>query len=205
MRSLKMILVWTLICLVCTSTSARDRLNNGGEAPSVSGQAGEGGQSEYPSDIGVYMNADKHWVDMDPEIANRKTGGVLKTVATGGVINGDVNGSINGAASPNRLSLPVEFLVVVPDGVAITEYQLVRLHVQKNSREFRATTGGVFHQSSGATRDLVQFEGKKVAGRTYLVSVAKLKPGEYGFLPPGTIESPSNFSLGKIYTFGVRE
>ena len=92
-----------------------------------------------------------------------------------------------------------------PEGVAITEYQLIRLHDEKNAREFRTVTGGVFHQSGGASRDVLPFEQKKVANRTYTITLTNLKSGEYGFLPPGAFTSASSASIGKMYTFRILE
>ena len=88
-------------------------------------------------------------------MVNWKTGGVVKSVATVGVVKEGKNGHVNGATSRNRLTTPIEFLVIGPDGVAITEYQLLRLHQHSDAREFRTVTDGVFDVSGGATRDLV--------------------------------------------------
>lgn len=64
---------------------------------------------------------------------------------------------------------------------------------------------GAMHTSSGATRDLVQFESKKVASRTYTIELGGMGAGEYGFLPPGAVLSSSGGSVGKMYTFRVVE
>ena len=130
----------------------------------------------------------------------------MKSVATVGVVKGDVNGHVNGASSRNVISTPIEFLIVVPEGVAITEYQLLRLHPHSNSREFRTVTGGVFHVSGGATRDLMSFDGKKIATRSYAVNLSPGSgAGEYGFLPPGAFTSMNTASAGKLYSFRVNE
>ena len=132
---------------------------------------------------------------MLPEIVNWKTGGVVKNVATVGIVKGDVNGLV-GATSRNQLTNPIELLIVVPEGVAITEYQLLRLHQHGSDREFRTVTGGVFHVSGGATRDLMPFEPTKVAVRTYAVSIST-GSGEYGFLPPGAFTSKKRRLFGE--------
>ena len=158
-----------------------------------------------PTDIGVYAKLKDAWIEVMPEVVNWKTGGVVKSVATVGVVKGDVNGHVNGPASPNHLTTPVQFLIVLPDGVAITEYQLLRLHPHSNSREFRTVTGGVFHVSGGATRDLLPFDSKKIAPRTYQVSFGS-SAGQYGFLPPGAVmSSNAAASSGKIYSFAIVE
>jgi hypothetical protein len=81
------------------------------------------------------------------------------------------------------------------------------LHEQKDSREFRTMTGGVFHASGGATRDSIPFENKKIAPRTYqIIMPADLGPGEYGILPPsGGDATGSSGRIGKLYTFHIIE
>lgn len=160
--------------------------------------------SALPTEIGVYAKVNGKWSDVLPEVVNWKSGGAVKHVASVGIVKGDLNGHVNGAASKNRLTTPIEFLIVVPEGIAITEYQIIRLHQHGGDREFRTVTGGVFHVSGGATRDLMPFEGTKVAARTYTVNFSS-STGEYGFLPPGAFTSTNAASSGKIYSFRVSE
>ncbi len=160
---------------------------------------------DLPTDIGVYFKAGSKWWEILPEVVNWKTGGVLKSLATAGIVKGDINGHIPGNRSRNSVAPPLEFIVYTPEGVAITEYQLIHLHEQSESREFRTVTGGILHVSGGATRDLVPFEGKRVAARTYLVLLPNMNPGEYGFLPPGPFSASTSASIGKMYTFHVGE
>ena len=160
---------------------------------------------EYPNEIGLYTRQREGWADLLPEVVYWKTGGVLKGFATGGVIKGDINGRLAGAHSHNEIEPGSEIAVYVADGVAITEYQLLRLRAHKDWREFRTFTGGIFHASGGDLKDVVQFQSRKVAPRTWLVTVPSLVPGEYGFLPPGAIMSANaSTSLGKMYTFQIR-
>lgn len=156
-------------------------------------------------DIGVYYKKGGMWEEMLPEVVNWKTGGVLKSIASAGIVKGDVNGHINEVHSRNSATSPVEVLIYAPEGVAITEYQLLHLHEEKDSREFRTVTGGVMHVSGGATRDVIPFEGKKIANRTYKVLLPNLGAGEYGFLPPGAVTSSNSASIGKMYTFRLIE
>jgi hypothetical protein len=159
-----------------------------------------------PTDMGVYYKKNDKWEEMLPELVNWRTGGVLKGIASHGIVKGDVNGRINGPNSRNLVKTPLEFLVIAAEGVAITEYQLLRLRPQKDAREFRVTTGGVFHASGGAMRDVVPFEGKKIVSRTFALTLPNLGAGEYGFLPPGAIGSThASGSLGKMYTFRLLE
>jgi hypothetical protein len=169
-------------------------------APSISAPA------DSPREIGVYYMKAGVWTDVEPEVVNFKSGGVLKSIATDGIVKGDINGNLKGAHSKLDLKTPVELLVYAPDGAAITEYELLHLHEQSNSREFRTVTGGVFHKSGGANRDTIEFEGKKIAPRTYLITLTAVKGGEYGLLPPSTGDATgSTGRLGKLYTFHVIE
>jgi len=189
--------------------------------PTRSNSAPEASPLGLPTEIGIYVKRKDQWVEVLPEPINWQTGGVLKSIATkssatlgtvkGGVndqiiatlgtVKGDVIGRILNPHSPNSVVTPVEFLIVTPEGVAVTEYQLLKLQEKKDAREFR------MHASGGAKRDLLPFpQWTKIAPRTYLVTVQALSPGEYGFLPPGAYVSTSaSAQLGKMYTFRVVE
>ena len=162
--------------------------------------------SPLVAEIGVYHKKADSWAEVQAEVVNFKTGGVLKSIGTAGIVKGDVNGHLNGLHSPNQVKTPLEFLVYTPEGVSITEYQLLRLRDQKDSREFRTVTGGVMHVSGGATRDMVPFESKKIAPRTYTIVMPTLGAGEYGFLPPASSDATaSSGRIGKIYSFRLLE
>ena len=155
---------------------------------------------DSPTGLGVFWKKGDNWIQVLPEIAYWKTGGVLKQRASMGVVKQDVNGYIYGRHSHTRVGTNIEFLIRLPGQTYITEYQLVRLHEKEDSREFRTTTGGVFHRSGGPRRDLVPFDFKKVSEQTYAVHLTNLEAGEFGFLPP------ANTRLNRrIYTFSVVE
>ncbi len=159
-----------------------------------------------PSDVGVYWKQKGSWTQLLSEPVNWQTGGVLKHVGTMGVVKGDVNGRVYGPHSKTAVPAPVEFLFRLPEGTEITEYQLIHCHGHGGAREFRTVTGGVFHVSGGAKRDLVRFDFKKVADRTFVVELSTLERGEYGFLAPGSaMQSHASAQLGKMYTFHVLE
>jgi hypothetical protein len=159
-----------------------------------------------PTEIGVYFKKDGAWVELFPEVVNWRTGGVLKSVATVGVIKGDMNGRLTGSSSRNTMKPPLDFLLITADGVAITEYQLLHLRPQKEGREFRTVTGGVFHVSGGSTRDVIPFEGKRVGPHAFTISLTTINHGEYGFLAPTSdMSNKAVSSLGKMFTFRVME
>jgi len=158
-------------------------------------------------EIGVYYkNKTGAWTALMPEVVNFKTGGVLKRMATDGIVKGDMNGHVPNAHAQTSVTFPVVFAVYVPEGTAITEYQLLRYRVQSSSREFRSVTGGVFHSSGGAERDAVEFHPDKIAPRLYQITLdAAMGKGEYGLLPPGSYSSSNMASGGKIYSVSIIE
>lgn len=171
-------------------------------APAASAAPGGG----LVNEVGVYYLKGDAWIDLPPEVVNFKTGGVLKSIGTAGIVKGDVNGHVNGDHSKTSVKSPVSLLVYTPEGTAITEYQLLRLRESKDSREFRTVTGGVMHVSGGATRDVVPFESKKLAPRTYEIILPNLGAGEFGLLPPaGSDSTSSSGRIGKLYTFRLLE
>ena len=171
-------------------------------APSASAMAPS--DNRPAKDIGVYLKQNNDWMEMQPEMVNWKTGGVGKSIATLGVVKQDVNGHLDGRNSRIQVTAPLEFMIVTPEGVAITEYLLIKLNQNNDDREFRTMTGGVFHAKGGASRDIVPFESQKVATRTFTITLNGTKAGEYGFLPPGALTQLSGAAtLGKMYTFSV--
>ena len=158
--------------------------------------------------VGVYYK-DIHgsWQEVNTEVVNFKTGGVLKHLASVGIVKGDLNGLIGGRKSRLDLVGPATFILYVPEGRSPGEYQLLRLHETKEGREFRSLTGGVVHVSGGAIRDTVDFTSKKLGPRVYqIVLPAGIGKGEYGFLPPlDMVSEKSMASSGKIYTFSFTQ
>jgi hypothetical protein len=158
---------------------------------------------KFPSEVGVHAKKGEQWAEIEPEVVTYHTSGAFARLATAGVVQNDLNGRVSGAHSLNVMKAPMEFLIVVTEGVAITEYRLIHLQQQRNTREFLAVIGGIFSSSGGATRDVLQYESTRVLGRTYSIKLPKLSAGEYGFLLAGADVSSSK--AGKIYTFRVTE
>ncbi len=159
-----------------------------------------------PADVGVYWKKNGNWIQLLPEVVNWQTGGFIKSHATLGVVKGDVNGRVYGPHSKTDMATPVEFLFRLAEGTEITEYQLIHCREHSGHREFRTVTGGVFHVSGGARRDLMEFDFSKTDERAFTVKMANLEAGEYGFLAPGSaMQSHASAQLGKMYTFRVVE
>jgi hypothetical protein len=158
-------------------------------------------------EVGIYLK-DKsgNWVSLMPEIVNFKTGGFMKSMLTDGIVKGDINGHVVGGHAKTSVTFPVVFAVYVPEGTAITEYQLLRFRAHSNDREFRSVTGGVIHSSGGASRDTVEFQPVKLAPRLYQITLdVSAGKGEYGILPPGSYSSSNMASGGKMYSVSVIE
>jgi hypothetical protein len=185
-------------------------LKASGAAPAAAPGPAPAAASALPpgiDEMGVYYK-DKSgaWTALMPEIVNFKTGGVMKSIMTDGIVKGDMNGHVNGAHAKTSVTFPVVFAVYVPEGTAITEYQLLRFRTHSDGREFRSTTGGVFHSSGGATRDLVDFKADKIAPRVYQFTLdVSAGKGEYGILPPGSYTSSNMGSGGKMYSVSIVE
>jgi len=158
-------------------------------------------------EVGVYyQDRNKAWQLIPSEMVNTKSGGVLKSIASDGIVKGDVNGHIKGAQSQTKLTGDRGILIYMQDTYTASDYILVRLHRNSNNREFRAVTGGVFHSSGGATKDSVEFGSVKLAPHMYqLTFVTPPSPGEYGIIPPGAIATKTLAANGKIFSFSISE
>jgi len=121
-----------------------------------------------------------------------------------GLDKGHRNGTVQGPKSALQIGKGAEFIIRCPEGTAITEYQLLRLDMKGDRREFRAWTGGVFLSSEGAEKNAEKFDSEKIAPRVFRIKLPILKKGEYGILPPGSA-SGNIASSGKLYTFGIIE
>ncbi len=159
-------------------------------------------------ELGVYYkDHEGKWTKMEPELVNYRSGGALKSYATNNIIKQDRNGHLMGESAKLVLARPTDFLLYMPAGTDPVEYLLLKLRPGgQHGREFRSETGGVFHSSSGATRDEIAFTATKVAPHVYEFTLpASAGKGEYGILPPGSMSTSNAGSGGKIYTFKIVE
>ncbi len=158
---------------------------------------------QHPVTDFFYKKGDQ-WISIQPETVTWKAGGIFKSVLTAGAVKRDINGTVTGVSSKHKLKAPAEFVIYIPGGVDLREYQLLRLRPHDGMREFRAAIGDDFHISGG--RDLVPFEGKPVTRRGFLILLKDLAPGEYGWIPPDAALSTHDATAppGKIFTFMVQ-
>ena len=157
--------------------------------------------------IGVYyLDKDgRTWQEVPAEVVNFKAGGALKHYASAGVLKGEMMGIVGGNRGSLNLKTPASFILYVPEGRVPGEYQLLHLHVNADSREFRAANGGIVHDAGGALRDVMEFTAKKIAPRVYLIEFGEdMERGEYGFLPPSDAQVGSTIpTASKIYSFAI--
>ena len=184
------------IAAPCTTVTAQ-KPNASTKADNLAGQA-------IPTDVGVYVKQDGEWVEVSPELVNWKSQGSLKTAASLSFVKGIQDGVVDGPMSKNNFAGPLEFLIVMPEGVAITDYQLVQLHRRGDERDFRIANGGVTHASTDNGRDKLIFVATRISPLVYTTKV-NLYAGEYGFLPPDSITARNEAALAKIFTFRIME
>ncbi|HVN92825.1 MAG TPA: hypothetical protein VMT38_03985 [Terracidiphilus sp.] len=157
--------------------------------------------------VGVYYkDSGGNWQPLPSEVVIFQSGGLVKHVASAGLMKEDLNGLVGGMRSRLVVSTPVTLILHVPQGRTASDYELVRLHVSGNNRQFQSAVGGL-NGTSGSIRDEVDFTSTQIAPSVYqIVLNNELGEGEFGFLEPqdsGASKTPS--SSGKIFTFAVVE
>ncbi len=153
---------------------------------------------DIPDEVGVYVKVQGGLVEVQPELVTWRDGNALGAIL-GGLSQEPVNGMVKKPHSQLRIRAPVEFIIRCPEGVSVSEYQLLKLDEKDDRREFRTMTSGFF-PSGKAGKNAIEFAFEKIAPNTFRIVLTKLKSGEYGFLPPGETKTAiinnksSNFS-----------
>ena len=109
-----------------------------------------------------YKDSGGNWQPLPSEVVIFQSGGLVKHVASAGLMKEDLNGLVGGMRSRLVVSTPITFILHVPQGRAASDYELVRLHVSGNNRQFQSVAGGLMHEStSGSIRDEIDFSAPK--------------------------------------------
>ena len=177
----------------------------GSGAPAASGSAtakDPNWPADIPDELGLYTRTDGKVTRLEPEVVSWKARGRLMSFATSGLVGDHKNGVVKGRNSRYQVSMPAEVFIVVPEGASANEYRCVNMRQKNKQREFRMSTAGTVMEGT-ADKNAVEFEAERVASRLYRIHLTELKPGEYGFVPPGAAMQASMGSVGKIYSFGV--
>jgi hypothetical protein len=151
-----------------------------------------------------YKDSGGNWQPLPTEVVIFQSGGMIKHVASAGLMKEDLNGLVGGMRSRLVISTPITFLLHVPQGHTANDFELVRLHVVGNNRQFQSVAGGL-NQTSGSIRDEIDFSSTQIApGAWQIVLNNGLGNGEFGFLEVQDTSSPKTpASSGKIFTFAI--
>jgi hypothetical protein len=155
--------------------------------------------------VGAYLkDSAGAWQPLPSEAVIFKSGGVFKHVATAGLVKEDLNGVVGGTRSKLVISTPVTIILHVPQGRSANDYQLLRLRVVGNNRQFLSVAGGLNKETAGALRDVVDFTTTQIGPNAYqIVLGSEIGQGEFGFLEPVATSSKTPPSSGKIFTFAI--
>jgi hypothetical protein len=156
-----------------------------------------------------YKDSGGNWQPLPAEVVIFQSGGLVKHVASAGLVKEDLNGLVGGMRSRLVVSTPVTFILHVPHGRTASDYELVHLHVVSNNRQFQSVAGGLGHDSSSSLRDEIDYSSKQIGPSAYQVVLNNgLGDGEFGFLAPqdtgaDTGSPKTQASSGQIFTFAI--
>jgi hypothetical protein len=153
-----------------------------------------------------YKDSGGNFQPLPSEVVIFQSGGLVKHVASAGLVKEDLNGLVGGMRSRLVVSTPITFILHVSQGRTASDYELVRLHVVGNNRQFQSVAGGLIHEStSGSIRDEIDFSSTQIGPSVWQVVLNNgLGDGEFGFLEPQDTASPKTpASSGKIFTFAI--
>ena len=129
---------------------------------------------------------------------------VIAAIVAKGLVKQDLNGVVGGTRSKLVISTPVTIILHVPQGRSASDYQLLRLRIVSNNRQFLSVAGGLNKETAGALRDVVDFTTTQFGPNAYqIVLGSEIGQGEFGFLEPVATSSKTPPSSGKIFTFAI--
>ena len=109
-----------------------------------------------------YKDSGGNWQPLPAEVVIFQSGGLVKHVASAGLVKEDLNGLVGGMRSRLVVSTPVTFILHVPQGRTASDYELLHLHVVANNRQFQSVAGGLMQASSSSLRDEIDFSSKQI-------------------------------------------
>jgi len=197
-----------IAALVAKSTPATSDSPTSDATPSTPDRSAP--SAPLPPGVGIvgayYKDSGGNWQPLPSEVVIFQSGGLVKHVASAGLVKEDLNGLVGGMRSRLVVSTPITFILHVPQGRTASDYELVRLHVVGNNRQFQSVAGGLIHESSsGSIRDEIDFSSTQIGPSAYQIVLNNgLGNGEFGFLEPQDTSSPKTpASSGKIFTFAI--
>ncbi len=159
-----------------------------------------------------YKDGGGNWQPLPAEVVIFQSGGLVKHVASAGLVKEDLNGLVGGMRSRLVVSTPVTFILHVADGHTASDYELIHLHPTGNNRQFQSVAGGL-QAASSSLRDEIDFSSKQIGPSAYQIVLNNgLGDGEFGFLAPQGTGSGTGIdtsapktaaSSGQIFTFAI--
>jgi hypothetical protein len=146
---------------------------------------------------GIYYKNNNAWEPMQSEaVAIKTSSNTLAMIATQGMAGGPkMKSRIAGKSSALTLSMPLDLMVFVPEGTAPSEYRLMELKVSGDSREVH---------TEKPKKETWEVKYNKIGPHIYEMTVSgEVKPGEYGFTPPGPMGSGMMGGPMKLYSFHI--
>ncbi len=147
---------------------------------------------------GVYLRSAAGHVPLEAEGLTWRLGSFSTSGAT---TKARLTARVGGPRSAFELTLPAEFLIVVPGASSLPTLELLRADAEKDRREFDVEF--VWHGSAaawnGTKKARIDIGPGEPAKEGVKVRIAALGPGEYGFLLPSS--TGEQVPAGRVYTF----
>jgi len=156
-------------------------------------------------EIGIYyQDSAGNWQMLPTEVVVFESGGLMKHIASAGLVKEDQNGVVGGQRSKLVVKTPATLIIHLAQGRSPNDYRLFHLHTSGNNRQFECVAGELGHESSSGVHDDVAFNSKEIGPSAYQVTLnSDVGQGEFGFLEPEDASAKAPASSGKIYTFAV--
>ena len=152
-----------------------------------------------------YKDSGGNWQPLPSEVVIFQSGGLVKHVASAGLVKEDLNGLVGGMRSRLVVSTPITFILHVPAG---PHRQRLRAHSPPCCRQqppIPIRRRRPHPGTSSSLRDEIDFSSTQIGPSAYQIVLNNgLGDGEFGFLEPQDTASPKTpASSGKIFTFAI--
>jgi hypothetical protein len=158
-------------------------------------------------EVGFYL-IDKEPILLTSSAFTNQKASMVKLAATMGLGKVEQKASVQGASAKLRTDdRSPSFVFYAPEGVAATEYLLIRLDRKSDHREITVGRMNMLGASAGFEKKrIINFASTKVNARRWKITLDKpLTPGEYGFYPAAGLQTVGSAvsMTGKLYEFGI--
>jgi hypothetical protein len=177
------------------------------EKSTISG-ASIASQPDGSGTIGFYLLADQPVLLTTSAFTTQKAS-YVKMAATMGFGKTKQKAIVSGASAQVRTAnrSPQFSFYAAADGVAPTEYVLIRLDRKSDHREITVGRMNMLGASAGFDKDRVlTFSSSRSDPRRWTITInGSLKPGEYAFYPAAGLQTVGSAvtTTGKLYEFGI--